>query len=175
MSGKNDSLADTDRTDPPSLYLVETPTRSAPPESTRNIVRDLLEVCILIEVSLISSASADRSKDTMTDSSLATAPEKADTPGAKNGGDHPNESPQEQTHDCNYHVLIYKKSRSELTAVFFYGTLLVPAILIRVLGHDCSHLTFQDALLPVCCLVEYCKADERTIRDTASRERTIPR
>ncbi|KAK4684179.1 hercynylcysteine S-oxide lyase, partial [Tremellales sp. Uapishka_1] len=31
---------------------------------------------------------------------------------------------------------------------FFYGTLLVPAILCRVLGHRCDTLTFRDALLP---------------------------
>lgn len=36
-----------------------------------------------------------------------------------------------------------------MLAVFFYGTLCVPAILLRVLGHNCEDLTFQDALLPV--------------------------
>jgi hypothetical protein len=34
-------------------------------------------------------------------------------------------------------------------AVFFYGTLLVPAILARVLGHKCQGLSFQDAIAPV--------------------------
>lgn len=36
----------------------------------------------------------------------------------------------------------------ELTAVFAYGTLMVPAIVSRVLGRDISDLTFQDAVLP---------------------------
>ncbi|EIW69330.1 hypothetical protein TREMEDRAFT_43923 [Tremella mesenterica DSM 1558] len=39
-------------------------------------------------------------------------------------------------------------STSLKCVVFFYGTLCVPAILARVLGHGCQNLTFQDALLP---------------------------
>ncbi|OXH22779.1 hypothetical protein J008_06257 [Cryptococcus neoformans] len=31
---------------------------------------------------------------------------------------------------------------------FFYGTLCVPAVLAKVLGHKCENITFQDALLP---------------------------
>lgn len=33
--------------------------------------------------------------------------------------------------------------------VFLYGTLCVPAVLAKVLGHKCKNITFQDALLPV--------------------------
>jgi hypothetical protein len=36
-----------------------------------------------------------------------------------------------------------------LILVFFFGTLMVPQILTRVLGHKGTDLTFQDAILPV--------------------------
>ena len=42
-----------------------------------------------------------------------------------------------------------QRSAQRSRVVFFYGTLLVPAILVRVLGHDCADLTFQDAALHV--------------------------
>ncbi|WRT70899.1 uncharacterized protein IL334_007898 [Kwoniella shivajii] len=41
---------------------------------------------------------------------------------------------------------------------FFYGTLCVPAVLVRVLGHKCDDLTFQDALLPN--YTRHCVKDE---------------
>jgi hypothetical protein len=53
---------------------------------------------------------------------------------------------KDQKYDCKS---LYRDSGWGLSAVFFYGTLLVPAILVRVLGRDCSDLQFQDALLPV--------------------------
>ncbi|WVF67835.1 hypothetical protein IAT40_002596 [Kwoniella sp. CBS 6097] len=40
------------------------------------------------------------------------------------------------------------ESQKQSYDCFFYGTLCVPAVLIRVLGHKCQGLTFQDALLP---------------------------
>lgn len=40
-------------------------------------------------------------------------------------------------------------SSNPLPIVFFYGTLCVPAVLAKVLGHKCKNITFQDALLPV--------------------------
>lgn len=42
-----------------------------------------------------------------------------------------------------------RRRDSSHTSVFFYGTLLVPAIVARVLGRECSDLTFQEAILPV--------------------------
>ncbi|WVQ77138.1 hypothetical protein IAR50_006821 [Cryptococcus sp. DSM 104548] len=39
-------------------------------------------------------------------------------------------------------------SNEQLYDFFFYGTLCAPQVLLRVLGHKCEHLTFQDALLP---------------------------
>lgn len=51
-------------------------------------------------------------------------------------------------------------------AVFFYGTLVVPAILVRVLGRNCSDLVFQDALLPVRHMLELCGAGKP---DTAGK------
>ncbi|KAK8850714.1 hypothetical protein IAR55_004634 [Kwoniella newhampshirensis] len=39
-------------------------------------------------------------------------------------------------------------SKEQRFDFFFYGTLCVPAVLTRVLGHKCEGLTFQDALLP---------------------------
>jgi hypothetical protein len=36
-----------------------------------------------------------------------------------------------------------------LSQVFFFGTLMVPQILTRVLDHKGPNLTFQDAVLPV--------------------------
>lgn len=38
---------------------------------------------------------------------------------------------------------------SHLTSVFAYGTLMVPAIVSRVLGRKIDDLTFQDAILHV--------------------------
>lgn len=35
--------------------------------------------------------------------------------------------------------------------MFCYGTLMVPAILTRVIGRKGEDLTFQDALIKVCC------------------------
>lgn len=40
-------------------------------------------------------------------------------------------------------------SSNPFSIVFFYGTLCVPAVLAKVLGHKCKNITFQDALLPV--------------------------
>jgi hypothetical protein len=42
-----------------------------------------------------------------------------------------------------------KRGDSSHTPVFFYGTLLVPAVVARVLGRECSDLTFKEAILPV--------------------------
>ncbi|WWD07144.1 hypothetical protein V865_005241 [Kwoniella europaea PYCC6329] len=42
-------------------------------------------------------------------------------------------------------IVEFKEQRYDF---FFYGTLCVPAVLTRVLGHRCDDLTFQDALLP---------------------------
>ncbi|ORY28005.1 pyridoxal phosphate-dependent transferase [Naematelia encephala] len=40
------------------------------------------------------------------------------------------------------------QSKEQSHDFFFYGTLCVPAILVRVLGHKGENLTFQDAILP---------------------------
>ncbi|WWC92518.1 uncharacterized protein L201_007477 [Kwoniella dendrophila CBS 6074] len=40
------------------------------------------------------------------------------------------------------------ETKEQTYSFFFYGTLCVPAVLTRVLGHKCDGLTFQDALLP---------------------------
>lgn len=55
-------------------------------------------------------------------------------------------------------------SSNFLPTVFFYGTLCVPAVLAKVLGHKCENITFQDALLPVSFVSNWRRVtDERSI------------
>lgn len=58
---------------------------------------------------------------------------------------------QEQYYDCTnqYLTMIPEAESRTAMSVFFYGTLLVPAILVRVLGHKCDNFTFQVAILSV--------------------------
>lgn len=54
--------------------------------------------------------------------------------------------------------------------MFAYGTLMVPAILLRVLGRKGEDLKFQDAVLHVCGVAF--GADGRATRATTSRTPT---
>lgn len=60
-----------------------------------------------------------------------------------------------------------------LTAVFCYGTLMVPAILTRVIGRKGEDLEFQDALVKVGSQRRE-QAYHRGIPATTSRTRTTP-
>lgn len=56
----------------------------------------------------------------------------------------------DETYDCE-RLLSLRGRTLTLSPVFFFGTLMVPQILTRVLGHKGQGLMFQDAILPVRC------------------------